>query len=157
MSNFIITPNGGSAIPFAKLAGDGSDLAAAGKVWRTRPRASTPNYGIDAYKGPAQDGKNLRRHGFDECSIDNISVLYIATSPAAVVAAWLADLVLIMNIQGGCVLTLPDYPNPFNRCECMLNEPVRFADGALVKPTGFGGGSPTYRMKIMMRFVQMEQ
>jgi hypothetical protein len=156
MSNFIITPGGGSAIPFAKLAGDGTDLGAAGKLWRTRPRAGTPVFGIDAYKGPAQAGKNVRRHDFDQCVIDNISVLYIATSPANVVAAWLADVTAIMNASNGCVLNLPDYASAFNRCECTLCEPVPYSGGAVVKRTGFGSPN-TYRMKVMMSFIQMEQ
>lgn len=156
MSDFVVTPDGGGAIAFTAFAGDGSDLLVAGKYWRVRPRKHTPEYGRDEYKGPQQAGKNIRRSMFDCMNIDNISVLYVATSISGVITAQETDQAAMLNIVNGCVLSLPDYGATLPSCECYEFEPVLFNDGTMVKATGFGSPA-TYRLKAMMRFRQLRQ
>jgi len=149
-----ITPNGGSAITFTAFTGDGSDLLAANKFWRNRPRILTPQYGRDEFKGPYAAGKNMRRNNFDSRWIDNITVLYVDISEANVLTNIENDKAAIMNVQGGCVLALPGWPATIPTCECYDFEPMLYVDGQVVKPTGLGTPA-TWRAKVMMRFKQL--
>lgn len=154
MADLIITPSGSGAISLSVFVGDGSDLLTAGKFWLNRPAAMTPKYGREEFKGPQQEGRSMRRSNFDCQWIENIELQYVNTSAAAVLADFQGDQDSLMDVEGGCEMALPDWPDSFPACECYEFEPIVFHDGDLIKPTGVGSPA-TVRMKVRARFKQL--
>ncbi|HYG78678.1 MAG TPA: hypothetical protein VEK08_27000 [Planctomycetota bacterium] len=150
MANFVITPNGGSAITFAQMT-DGC-TAVVNKYWITRPRPRTPVYGLHTGKGSGVSGLWVKRNNFGGRIIDNIEVLYVQASEALCISAFEADLAAMMNVIGGNVLSIPDFTSTFKACECQVFEPLMDGKGRIIKPTHQGG---TYRLRAVMQFYQM--
>lgn len=150
MADFEWTPSGGSLIEFTELAVASNPMGTVGKYWAKRPNPLTPVYGVLFDKSGPVAGKRGKRFDFDERDIENIELIYVDSSEANLIAAYLATQAATLN--KACVLQLPGYAATHVACECFKFEPFVYPDGRIIKPTGIAS---RYRMKVVASFTQM--